>query len=159
MELPGKYVSESYTEQVCLVMPQHLNGYGTLFGGQLAAWIDLLAGVVATRHCRMKITTVSIDNLRFRQSAHLGDAIVLRGRMTFTGRTSLEVRVDSYREDIKQGTHILINTAFVTQVAIDETNTPIPVPPLIPITDQEKKYFHDAATRRQLRIDQAHLYE
>lgn len=158
-ELPGKYVSESYTEQVCIVMPQHLNGFGKLFGGQLAAWIDLIAGVVATRHCRMKITTAAIDNLRFREGADLSSVIVLRGRMTYTGRTSMEVRVDSFLEDIHTGEHKLINTAFVTEVALDDQDRPRVVPPLIPITEQEKDYFQAAEHRRALRKARSELYE
>lgn len=158
-ELPGKYVSESYTEQVCIVMPQHLNGYGKLFGGQLAAWIDLLAGVVATRHCRMKIITAAIDNLIFREGADLSSVIVLRGRMTYTGRTSMEVRVDSYNEDITTGEHRLINTAFVTEVALDDNDRPRPVPPLILVTEQEKQYFEDAKKRRELRSSRCDLFE
>lgn len=155
----GKYVSESYTEQVCLVMPQHLNGYGKLFGGQLAAWIDLIAGVVATRHCRMRITTAAIDNLRFREGADNSAVIVMRGRMTYTGRTSMEVRVDSYLEDIATGEHRLINTAFVTQVALDENGRPRPVPPLIPITEQEKEYFRAGEKRREMRKTRNELFE
>lgn len=157
--MPGRYVSESYTEQVCVVMPQHLNGYGKLFGGQLAAWIDLLAGVVATRHCRMKITTAAIDNLTFREGAGLSSVIVLRGRMTYTGRTSMEVRVDSYNEDVRTGEHRLINTAFVTQVALDEEDRPRLVPVLIPITEQEKRYFRDGQRRREFRNSRRDLFQ
>lgn len=158
-KMSGKYVSESYTEQVCIVMPQHLNGYGKLFGGQLAAWIDLIAGVVATRHCRMKIVTAAIDNLRFRESADLSSVVVLRGRMTYTGRTSLEVRVDSFVEDIKTGEHKLINTAFVTQVALDDEDKPRVVPPLVPITEREWEDFRAGERRREMRKVRNDLYE
>ena len=65
--IAGKYVSDSQTDQVQVVMPAHLNGYGSLFGGQLAHWIDMLASVVARRHCGMAATTAAIDNLHIQR--------------------------------------------------------------------------------------------
>ncbi len=147
--LPGKRVADSATEQVCVVMPQHLNGFGKLFGGQLAAWIDTVAGVVALRHCNRHITTAAINNLQFREGADQNSLIVLKGRMIHTGRTSMEVRVDSYVEDVATGAQRLINTAFVIEVALDEQGRPAPVPPLIPVTDEEKTAFAEAAARRE----------
>lgn len=157
--LNGKYVCDSETEMVHVIMPQHLNGYGSLFGGQLAMWIDIIAGVVATRHCRMKITTASIDNLRFRQPAGLGEVVVMRGKMTHTGVTSMEVRVDSFVESIRTGEHKLINTAFVIQVALDQNNKPRPVPQLIPRTPEEVKEFEAGEKRREMRKKKNDLYE
>ncbi|MCD8140682.1 MAG: acyl-CoA thioesterase [Planctomycetaceae bacterium] len=155
----GKTVRESLTEQVYIVMPQHLNGFGNLFGGQLAMWIDLLAGVVASRHCRTKITTAAIDNLRFHESVGPSSLLVMRGRMTYTGRTSLEVRVDSFVENTMTGERSLVNTAFVTQVALDDNNRPIPVPPLIPETDEERANFRAGEKRREFRQKKYELYE
>ena len=155
----GKFVCDSETEQVHVVMPQHLNGYGKLFGGQLASWIDVLAGVVASRHSRMKITTAAIDNLRFRESVGLSEMVVMRGRMTHTGVSSMEVRVDSYVENINTGEHKLINTAFVIEVALDKDDRPRPVPPLIPRTDEEKREFQAAEKRREMRRKKDALYE
>lgn len=157
--LNGKYVSDSKTEQVFVIMPQHLNGYGSLFGGQLAMWIDTIAGVVATRHCRMKITTAAIDNLRFREPAGPGEVVVMQGKMTHTGVTSMEVRVDSYVESIRTGEHKLINTAFVIQVALDKNNKPRPVPPLIPRTPEETREFQAGEKRREMRRKKNELYE
>ncbi|MCD8351721.1 MAG: acyl-CoA thioesterase [Planctomycetaceae bacterium] len=155
----GKTVRESLTEQVYIVMPQHLNGFGNLFGGQLAMWIDLLAGVVASRHCRTKITTAAIDNLRFHESVGPSSLLVMRGRMTYTGRTSMEVRVDSFVENTMTGERSLVNTAFVTQVALNDDNRPIPVPPLIPETDEERANFMAGKKRREFRQKKYELYE
>jgi acyl-CoA hydrolase len=158
-QLPGKYVADSLTEQVCLVMPQHLNGVGKLFGGQLAAWIDTVAGVVALRHCNTTITTAAIDNLQFRESVDQNSLVVLKGRMVHTGTTSMEVRVDSYVEDLRTVAQRLINTAFVTEVALDENGRPRPVPPLIPVTPEEVAAFSAAANRKHLRRELCALFE
>ena len=61
-----KRVSDSYTEQIHILMPQHINGYKRLFGGVLMEWIDVLAAVVARRHANCNVTTASVDNLQFK---------------------------------------------------------------------------------------------
>ncbi len=157
--LPGRCSCESASEQVYIVMPQHLNSFGKLFGGQLAAWIDIVAGVAATRHCRMPITTAAIDNLRFRESVSQNDLLVLRARVTHTGRTSMEVRVDSFVENVLNGERKLVNTAFVIEVALDENNKPRPVPPIIPCSDGEKADFEAGEKRRLMRESKYALYE
>ncbi len=148
--MEGKCVCESVSEQTQVVMPPHLNGYGKLFGGQLAVWIDVLAGVVARRHSGMIITTAAIDNLRFRESVKQNELVVLRGKMTWVGRTSMEVRVDSYVEG-DNGVQKLIYTAFVIQVALDENGKPCQVPPLIPRTQEEEHAFQAGQKRREMR--------
>lgn len=145
-----KYVRDSRTEHAQLVMPLHLNGYGNLFGGQLAKWIDILAGVVARRHCGMKVATAAIENLRFQGPATQNDLIVLRGRMTYVGTTSMEIRVDSHVED-ENGSCRKINTAFVIMVAQGKDGKPHPVPTLIPETPEEIRDFQAGARRREMR--------
>jgi len=117
------------TEQTYLLMHRHINGYGRLFGGQLMQWIDELAGIVSMRHAGGRITTASIDNLNFKAGAYLNDTIVLIGRITYVGRTSMEVRVDTYVEDL-EGMRRVINRAYVVMVAIDEEGHTVEVPGL-----------------------------
>lgn len=87
-----KRVEDSLTEQTYLVMHRHINGYGRLFGGQLLAWIDELAGIVAKRHSESEITTACIDQLNFKHAVMLNDTLVMIGRITYVGRSSMEVR-------------------------------------------------------------------
>ena len=122
-----KKVEESLTEQQYLICPAHINHYGRLFGGQLLKWIDEVAGIVAIRHCGGTVTTVAIDNLQFRAPAYTGDMIVLRGWVTCVGRTSMEIRVDTYREQMN-GQRELINEAYINMVAIDCKGRPVEVP-------------------------------
>jgi acyl-CoA hydrolase len=150
MEQTGKRVSDSKTEQVQLVRPQHLNGMGRLFGGQLVEWIDEVAGVVARRHCGTEITTAAIDHLRFREPVFQNDTVVLLGKVTYTGGTSLEVRVDSFVEDF-DGNRRLINTAFLIEVALGEDGKPTPAPPLIVENEFEQAEFNAAQRRREFR--------
>ena len=145
-----KKVSESRTEQQYLIRPSHINHYGRLFGGQLLYWIDELAGIVAIRHSGAIVTTAAIDNLQFRAPAYEGDMIVLQGQVTYVGRTSMEIRVDTFTESL-DGKRQMINRAYIGMVAIDGDGKPVEVPGLIPETEEEKQEYEAAAQRRAQR--------
>ena len=147
---PEKKVEDSLTEQQYLICPAHINHYGRLFGGQLLKWIDELAGIVAMRHCGSTVTTAAIDNLQFRAPAYTGDMIVLRGCVTCVGRTSMEVRVDTYKEEM-DGTRMLVNRAYIDMVAIDSEGVPVEVPELILETDEQRQEYAAAQKRKALR--------
>ena len=145
-----KKVSESRIEQVYQVRPEHLNGAGRLFGGRLMEWIDELAGLVGIRHAQRDVITASVDNLKFIRGAYLKDLIVLIGRVTYVGRTSMGVRVDTYIESI-DGIRKPINRAYLTLVAIDGEGHPTEVPGLIIETESEKAEWEAGIRRREMR--------
>ena len=147
---PVKKVSDSLTEQQYLISPAYINHYGRLFGGHLLKWIDELAGIVATRHCGAIVTTAAIDNLQFLAPAYTGDMVVLRGMLTAVGRTSMEIRVDTYREAL-DGTREQINRAYIEMVAIDREGKPTEVPELYLETDEQRREYEAAQKRRQMR--------
>ena len=134
-------------------MPQHCNGYAKprLFGGQIMAWIDVIGAVAARRYTQRAVTTVCIDNLTFLKPAYLNDTVVQEAVVTWTGRTSLEVRVDSMVERL-DGTRELINRAYAVFVALDDEDRPTAIPMLEPETDEEKQEFRAAEQRRQIRL-------
>jgi len=148
--MKGKTVAQSHTQQVQIVMPSHINGYNRLFGGRLMEWIDVVAGVVARRHSGLEVTTACIDQLVFEAPAFVNDTVVLDGVMTYAGRTSMEVRVDTYAEAL-DGKRSRVNRAYLVMVALDENNRPAPVPPLIPETTEEKLEYRAAEQRREAR--------
>ena len=146
-----KRVEDSLTEQTYLVMHRHINGYGRLFGGQLMAWIDELAGIVSKRHSESEITTACIDQLNFKHPVMLNDTLVMIGKITYVGTCSMEVRIDSYVETL-DGMRRLINRAYVVMVAIDEkTGKTKPVPGLIVETEAQKAEWEGGIRRTQLR--------
>lgn len=145
-----KRVSESRIEQVYQVRPEHLNGAGRLFGGKLMEWIDELAGLVGIRHAQQDVITASVDNLKFIRGAYLKDLIVLIGRVTYVGTTSMEVRVDTYIESM-DGIRKPINRAYLTLVAIDGDGKPTQVPGLVVETESEKAEWEAGIKRREMR--------
>ena len=98
--MDGKKISDSLTYQVHIVNPRHLNGMGRIFGGTFMSWIDTVAGVVARRHSGRDVSTVAVDYLQFKMPAYRNDIILLKGYLTAVFTTSMEVCVESYREDI-----------------------------------------------------------
>lgn len=146
----AKTVSQSRTEQIQILMPQHINGYKRLFGGVLMEWIDVVAGVVARRHSNSEVTTASVDNLQFKSPAYVNSTITLVGRITFVGSTSMEVRVDTFVESLS-GERNLVNRAYVVMVALDEQERPKRVPRIIPETEEEKAEYEAGKRRHELR--------
>lgn len=140
------------TTTVHLVMPENCNGYEKprLFGGQIMEWIDIIGAVAARRYAKSNVTTVCVDNLTFVKPAFLNDTIVQKAYVTWTGKTSMEVRVDSYVETYDEEQQ-LINTAYLVFVALDENGTPTPVPKYEPETYEEREEWYEADARHELR--------
>ena len=145
-----KRVRDSITEQVHILTQGNLNGYHRLFGGQIMSWIDIVAAVVARRHSECNVTTAVVDMLEFKAPAHANDTLFILGKITYAGRTSMEVKVTAYVEELN-GEKKLINTAYVVMVALDEYENPKEVPKLILENDEEKKEFEDAKARKERR--------
>ena len=145
-----KRVSDSLAEQIQILMPQHINGAGRLFGGQLLEWIDVVAGVVARRHSERNVITAAIDNLQFKEGAYPNDTLVLIGRITYVGHTSMEVRVDTYVEALT-GKRRMVNRAYLVLVALDEKGNPTEVPGLLLETEEERMEWEAGCRRRALR--------
>ncbi len=145
-----KHVTDSLTEQVQIIMPSHSNGANRLFGGQLVEWIDIVASVVARRHCGCNVTTAAIDNLQFKEGAAINNTLVLIGRITYVGKTSMEIRVDTYVEDLF-GIRKVVNRAYLVMVALDEHGLPTEVPKLLIETESERAEWDAGEKRHALR--------
>ena len=148
--LIGRTVAHSRTEQVQILMQGTLNGYNRLFGGKLMEWIDVVAAVTARRHCGKNVTTAAVDSLVFKSPAMVNDTILLEGHVTYAGRTSMEVCVTTYVEELN-GFRREINKAYLVLVAIDADGKPTLVPPVIPETEEEKLEYAEAMERRKNR--------
>ena len=150
MNTETKTVDNSRAETVHLVRPTHLNGANRLFGGLLMQWIDEVAGIVAKRHAGCNVTTASVDNLTFLHGAFQNDMVVIKGKLTWVGNSSMEVCVDSYVENL-QGERHRINNAHFIMVAVDEHGNSVQVPRLTLQTDEERLAWAHGEERRRIR--------
>ena len=147
----AKTPAQSQMETRYIVMPQHANDYGILFGGTLVAWIDMLAAMIAQKHCGCEAVTVSIDRISFHQPILVGHHVVLRGSVNYTGHTSLEIGVQVMRENPYTGESLRATTAYLTFVAIDRDQHPVPAPKIQPQTPDEIRRYGNAKLRAESR--------
>ncbi len=145
-----KCVNDSYTQHVQILSQSSLNGYKRLFGGKLMEWIDIVAAVVARRHSNLNVTTVCVDSLIFKKPAFANDTLFIEGYITYAGRTSMEICVETFIENL-DGSRDVINTAYVVMVAIDDSGTPLKVPKLILKTDKDRLNYEAALKRKEYR--------
>lgn len=145
-----KRVSDSMVEIAHVIRPTDLNNAKRLFGGTLMAWIDEAAVIVAKRHTNRNVTTASVDNLCFLRAAHMRDVMVIIGKITYVGNTSMEVKVESFVEHI-DGARELVNRAYLTMVGLDDDGRPTKIPGLILETEEEIFENEQAKLRRKIR--------
>jgi acyl-CoA hydrolase len=138
---------------VQFVLPNDANTLGNVLGGMVLHWIDLAAAAVALRHCRGPAVTASIDQVSFLAPIRVGQLALISARMTYAGRTSMEIRVDVRSEDLITGVRRRTSTAYLTFVAIDKQGEPVPVPPLSLRTKEERREARAALARRAARLE------
>lgn len=149
--LTPRPVRDSISEMDELVLPNDANPLGALLGGRLMHWIDLAGALAAHRHSRNYIVTASIDHLDFVTPAHVGDLVVLKSSVNRVFRTSMEIGVKVWVENYITGSRHHVSSAYLTFVAVDRHGRHIPVPQVIPETEDEKRRYEDAGRRRELR--------
>ena len=105
----------------------------------------------AMRHAEThRVVTAAVDNLQFKRAVYEGDILVLRGYVTYVGKTSMEVEIDTYTE-LPDGMRQTVNRAFFVMVAVDEDQKPVQVPDLVISTEAEKARNEAAKMRRTMR--------
>jgi acyl-CoA hydrolase len=148
---PPRPVRDSQSEMSEIVLPNDSNVLNALLGGRLMHWIDLAAAMAAHRHSRNYVVTASIDHLDFRVPVRVGDLVVLRSSVNRVYRTSMEVGVKVWVESYVLDTRKHVSSAYLTFVAVDAAGRHLPVPAVIPETDEQKRRYEDAGRRREIR--------
>ena len=152
-----KAARESFVEMTELVLPSHTNALGTAFGGQIMAWIDICAGIAAGRHARQVAVTASMDDVHFHSPIHLGEVVMLKAQVNRVYHTSMEVGVRVEAENLLTGDRRHCSSAYLTFVALDANGHRLPIPELIPETEDEKRRYDQADERRRFRLERRNL--
>jgi len=149
----GKPVSASRSEMAEVVLPAQTNALGKLLGGHVMHLVDIAAAMAAERHSNSYTVTASVDHIDFRNPVSLGEIVILKSQVNRVFRTSLEVGVEVFSENVLTGERKHTTTAYVTFVAIDEhTHLPKVVAPLLVRTAEEKRRYREAGERRKARL-------
>jgi acyl-CoA hydrolase len=150
--MKSKTAKETTAITTHIVLPNDTNPLGNLFGGQLLAWMDVIASVSAQRHCRRVVVTASVNNVSFREPILQSSIVTLEAKVSRAFSSSMEVFVDVYIEDPVTGLRNKSNEAIYTFVAVDQMGVPIQVPELIPESQEENERFAGALRRKQLSL-------
>lgn len=147
-----KHPADSAVMMTEIVLPQHTNALGTIFGGAVMSWIDIAGAIASGKHARSNVVTASIDALHFVAPIRLGHVVEIRACVNATGKTSMEVgvRVDSENPITGEKFHNV--SSYLTFVAIGPDGKAKAVPKLVPVTDTEKRRNLAAQTRRASRV-------
>jgi len=144
--------SETLATTSHIVLPENTNTLGNLMGGQLLNWMDVTAAISAHRHSRRIVVTAAVNNVSFQYPIKLGDIVTIEAKVSRAFSSSMEVYMEVFVEHHTTGEKTRCNEAMYTFVAVDQVGNAIPVPELIPETEEEQKRFDAALRRRQLRL-------
>jgi len=155
----ARSVRETQYETGQLMMPQHANLLGNVFGGVVLSMMDTTAAVSAIRHARRVCVTVSVDRVDFREPIHVGDLVIMKSSVNYVGRTSMEIGVRVETENLRTGARVHTNSCYLTFVAVDESGNSVAVPPLKLETPIEIRRHQAAKERRERRLHERTIEE
>ena len=153
--MDARPASESEIVLRQLMLPEHANPFGNVHGAWVFKLVDEAAGTAAMRHCRSRVVTRLVDRMTFDAPVHVGELVHVRARVTWTGRTSLEVTIVVDAERPLTGVTRLTNIAHLVFVALDPEGDPKPVPPLVLETPEDHAEWDAAERRRAQRLARA----
>ncbi len=147
-----KFPKESLTTLTDMVLPGETNPLNNLFGGELLARMDRAASITARRHSRRVCVTASVNHVAFNKAIPLGSVVTVESKVSRAFKTSMEIFIDVWTEDRESGVKTKANEAIYTFVAVDDTGTPVEVPPIQPETELEHQRYEAALRRKQLSL-------
>ncbi len=142
-------MSYSRGEITTFVMPNMQNVLGDLFGGDLMALVDQAAAVAAIRHAGGPAVTASIHRLDFHESIPVGALVTCVATVDYVGRSSMDITVEVYSEQVSTGERRHTHSARVVFVAVGHDRKPRRVPRLIPETPEEQARYDRARALRE----------
>lgn len=147
-----KTAAETLAVMTEIVLPNDTNTLGNLMGGRLLHWLDICAAISAHRCSNRIVVTASVNNVSFAHPIKLGDIVTLEAKVSRSFTTSMEVVIDVFVEDHRNGDKTKCNEAIYTFVAVDQMGSPIHVPQIVPESEQEKARFDAALRRKELSL-------
>lgn len=148
----SKTVTESISEYTELALPNDANILGNVLGGKVMHLVDVAGAMAAIRHARRPVVTAAVDSMHFIHPVRIGHLIVLRSSVNRVFRSSMEVGVQVETENLLTGAKLHTCSAYLTFVALDDQGKAIPIPAIIPETEEQIRRYRDAGERRENRL-------
>ena len=138
-------ISDTATEMVNWVFPEHAGAPGQIHGGRMMQWIATCGTIAAARVARGNVLLGAMDDIDFLHPVKVGEVAVLRAQVEYVGRCSLEVGVRVYAEKPATGERALTLSSHLVFVKVDEHGKPMPVPQAVTPRGIEEEALHAAA--------------
>lgn len=151
-ELTPRTVAETALTMTQFMQPEHSNSLGNVHGGVVLKLCDECGGIIASRHARRPAVTVTVDSVTFYQPVLVGRLVFVHGRITWVGRTSIEVELRVETENLLTGEVLHTNSAYFVYVALGADRKPTAVPTLLLQSEEEHQRFADGQQRQAARL-------
>ena len=148
----GRTVCDSQSEYYEICLPNDTNMLGNMLGGHVMHLVDLCGAIAGMRHARCPVVTASVDQMTFLHPVRVGELVRLKSQVNRVFRTSMEVGVKVWVENLQTGEIRHTSSAYLTFVAVDEKGQRVAVPPIVPETEEEQRRYEEAADRRAYRL-------
>jgi acyl-CoA hydrolase len=136
-----------------LAEPSDVNFGGKVHGGVVMKWIDQAGYTCSVNWSKRYCVTVYVGGIRFYHPIRIGHIVESRARLIHTGTTSMHVAVDISAEDPRTGERVKTSHCIIVFVAVDDDGKPVPVPPWVPVTEEEQSLSAYAQKLMDLRKD------
>ena len=153
MGVKSKGRAESETITTELVLPNDANVIGNLLGGRLLHWIDIAGALAAMRHTESTVATLTMDRVEFKHPIKVGNIVILKSYVTWTGTTTVETAVEVCSENPLTKERQFIHMGYIVFIALDKDGAKTPVIPYSPKTPAEIAEFNEGAARKAKRIE------
>ena len=134
-----------------LILPNDTNLLGNVLGGRVMHLMDMCAAMSAYKHARTAVVTASVDRLDFLAPAKMGEIMILKSSVNYTGKSSMEVGVRIESENPKTGYKYHTSSAYLTFVSLNENGKPKRVDNINPENDNEIRRFNEGKVRHEER--------
>ena len=134
-----------------LILPNDTNLLGNVLGGRVMHLMDMCAAMSAYKHARTAVVTASVDRLDFLAPAKMGEIMILKSSVNYTGLSSMEVGVKIESENPKTGDIYHTSSAYLTFVSLNENGKPQRVDDIKPENDIENRRFNEGEIRHEER--------
>ena len=146
-----KTVKNTYVIMHELILPNDINLLGNVLGGRVMHLMDMCAAMSAYKHARTAVVTASVDRLDFLAPAKMGEIMILKSSVNYTGKSSMEVGVRIESENPKTGDIYHTSSAYLTFVSLNENGKPKRVDNINPENDNEIRRFNEGKIRHEER--------
>lgn len=148
--MQGKPTSAGRVTIIHRPLPEEANHSGNVYGGNILRHMDAVGAIAAIRHARAPVVTAAVEYMSFRSPVKPQEFMVFHACVNAVWNTSMEVGIRTEAEDPYTGTRRHVCTCYLTFVGVDDEGKPVPLPPLVTESEEDRRRMADATRRMAL---------